>query len=220
MTNQFEPAERLQETIVGRFRRIRLVVLAGLVVIAIAIGAIFLTQAEKSTVSMPNVVGLTEVKAQQVTSMSGLSSVVVSLGRGTAHPPPPGTVVAEIPKAGAVVSDGSRVQIDVYLATKARLKTGTVDGTLRLDGGPAAGDSMPASGTAIFTALKKTQGSSVKVTVNATGRFTAHIPIGTWKVTASSPQFNSDQRGGCGAVDPITVEIGKRTSVFVQCNAK
>ena len=118
MTEHFGPTERLRESNPGRFRRIRFVVLAGVIVLAIAIGAIFVVQAKKSTVSVPNVVGMTEAVARQVVSKSGLTSVVVSLGRGSAHPPPPGTVVAEKPKAGAVVSDGSRVQINVYLATK------------------------------------------------------------------------------------------------------
>jgi len=217
MTEHFEPTERLRESKPGRVRRILLFVLAVVVVLAIAIGAIFLAQAKKSTVSVPNVVGLTEAAAQQVVSKSGLTSVVVSLGRGTAHPPPPGTVVAEIPKAGAVVSDGSRVQINVYLAA---LKTGTVVGTFRLNGGPAPGKSIPARGTVIFTPLKKNQGTSLGVTVSATGRFIAHIPIGTWKVTASSPQFNSNQRGGCGEVHPITVKVGKNTPVVVQCTMK
>jgi hypothetical protein len=220
MAEHFEPTERLRESNAGRFRRILLVVLAVVVVLAIVIGAIFLAQAKKSTVSVPNVVGMTEAAAQQVVSKSGLTSVVVSLGRGTAHPPPPGTVVAEIPKAGAVVSDGSRVQLNVYLTAKAPLKTGTVVGTLRLNGGPAPGESIPARSTVIFTPLKKSQGTSVRVTVSATGRFIAHIPIGTWKVTASSPQFNSNQRGGCGAVHPITVKVGKSTPVVVQCTRK
>ena len=115
MTQHFKPTERLRESNAARFRRILLVVLAVVVVLAIVIGAIFLVQAKKSTVSVPNVVGMTEAVAQQVVSKSGLTSVVVSLDRGTAHPPPPGTVVAELPKVGAVVSDGSRVQINVYL---------------------------------------------------------------------------------------------------------
>jgi hypothetical protein len=220
MTEHFEPTERLRESNAGRLRRILLVVLAVVVVLAIVIGAIFLAQAKKSTVSVPNVVGMTEAAAQQVVNKSGLTSVVVSLGRGTAHPAPPGTVVAEIPKAGAVVSDGSRVQLNVYLATNTPLKTGTVVGTFRLNGGPGPGESVPARGTVIFTSLKKNQGTSVRVTVSATGRFTAHIPIGTWKVTASSPQFNSNQRGGCGAVHPITVKVDKSTPVVVQCTMK
>jgi hypothetical protein len=215
MTEHFEPTERLRESNPGRFRRILLFVLAVVVVLAIVTGAIFLVQAKKSTVSVPNVVGMTEAAAQQVVSKSGLTSVVVSLGRGTAHPPPLGTVVAEIPKAGVVISDGSRVQINVYL-----VKTGIVVGTFRLNGGPAPGESIPARGTVIFTPLKKNQGISVRVTVRATGRFIAHIPIGTWKVTASSPQFNSNQRGGCGAVHPITVKVGKSTPVVVQCTMK
>jgi len=220
MTEHFEHSERPREANLGRFRRIRLAVLVGVFVLAIAIGASFLVQSKKSTVNVPNAVGMTEATARQVISKSGLTTVVVSLGRGTAHPPPPGTVVAEMPKAGAVVSGGSRVQLNIYLATKPRPRTGTVDGTLRLNGGPGPGESMPARGTAIFTLLKKNQGTFVKVTVSATGRFTAHIPIGTWRVTASSPQFNSDQRGGCGAVHQITVKVGKSTPVVVQCTVK
>jgi len=213
MTEHVEPTERLQESNPGRFRRIPLVVLAGVVVFAIVIGAIFLVHAKTSTVSVPNVAGMTEAAAQQVVSKSGLASVVVSLGRGTAHPPPPGTVVAEIPRAGAVVSDGSRVQLNVYLVT-----TGTVVGTFKLIGGPAPGESIPARGTVIFTPPKKDRGISVRVTVSATGRFVAHIPAGTWKVTANSPQVNSNQRGGCAAVHLITVKVGKSTHVAVRCD--
>ena len=102
-------------------------------------------------------------------------------------------------------------------AASAPLKTGTVVGTFRLIGGPPPGESIPARGTVIFTSQKKDQGSSVRAAVNATGRFFLHIPAGTWKVTASSPQFNHSERGACGAVHPITVKVGKSTPVAVLC---
>lgn len=104
-------------------------------------------------------------------------------------------------------------------AASAPLKTGTVVGTFRIIGGPAPGVSIPARGTVLFTPLKQNQGSSVRAAVNATGRFIAHIPTGTWKVTASSPQFNSNERGACGALHPITVKVGKSTHVAVVCDA-
>jgi hypothetical protein len=106
-------------------------------------------------------------------------------------------------------------------ATSAPLKTGTVVGTFRLIGGTGPGESIAARGTVIFTPLKQNQGSSWRVAVNATGRFIAHIPKGTWKVTASSPQFiQNNQRGACGAVHPITVKVGKSTPVAVRCVMK
>ena len=111
-------------------------------------------------------------------------------------------------------------------AANAPLKTGTVIGTFRLVGGPAPGESIPARGIVIFAPVTKGQNATVTVTatattVSATGRFTAHIPIGTWKVTASSPQFiQNGQRGACGAIRPITVKVGKTIHVAVQCVMK
>jgi hypothetical protein len=97
-------------------------------------------------------------------------------------------------------------------------KAGTVVGTFRLIGGPPPGESIPARGTVIFAPVAKGQATSVRVTVSATGRFIAHIPTGTWTVTASSPQFNSNERGACDAVHPITVKTGKSTHVAVRCD--
>jgi hypothetical protein len=111
-------------------------------------------------------------------------------------------------------------------ATNAPRKTGTVIGTFRLVGGPAPGESTPARGIVIFAPVTEFQNATGTVTVtattvSATGRFTAHIPIGTWKVTASSPQFiQNGQRGACGAVRPITVKVGKTIHVAVQCVVK
>ena len=105
-------------------------------------------------------------------------------------------------------------------AANAPLKTGTVVGTFRLVGGPGPGESIPARGTVIFALVTKGQATSVWATVSTTGPFTAHIPTGTWRVTASSPQFNSNQRGACGAVHPITVKVGTITHVAVQCVMK
>jgi hypothetical protein len=103
-------------------------------------------------------------------------------------------------------------------AASAPPRTGTVVGTFGIIGGPAPGVSIPARGTVIFTPLKQNQGGSVRAAVHATGRFIAHIPRGTWKVTASSPQFNHNQRGACGAVHPITIKVGMSTAV--RCVAK
>jgi hypothetical protein len=105
-------------------------------------------------------------------------------------------------------------------AVNAPLKTGSVVGTFRLIGGPGPGESIPARGTVIFTQVAKGEATYMSVAVSATGRFIAHIPTGTWKVTASSPQFNSNQRGACGAVRPITVKVDKSTHVAVLCEMK
>jgi hypothetical protein len=111
-------------------------------------------------------------------------------------------------------------------AANAPLKTGTVIGTLRLVGGPAPGESIPARGIVTFAPVTEFQNATGTVTltgtsVSAAGRFIAHIPIGTWKVTASSPQFiQNGQRGACGAVRPITVKVGKTIHVAVQCVMK
>jgi hypothetical protein len=115
-------------------------------------------------------------------------------------------------------------------AASAPPKTGTVVGTFRLIGGPPPGESIPVRGTVIFIPLKQKRGSSlrvadpgsaVKVAVNATGRFIAHISTGTYTVTASSPQFDHNRPGACGTGVPITVtvKVGKSTSVAVRCDA-
>ena len=99
-------------------------------------------------------------------------------------------------------------------------KAGSVVGTFRLIGGPGPGESIPARGTVTFTQVAKGQATYISVAVSPTGRFIAHIPAGTWKVTASSPQFNSNQDGMCDAVRPITVKVGRRTHVTVLCEMK
>jgi hypothetical protein len=99
----------------------------------------------------------------------------------------------------------------------APLKTGTIVGTFKLIGGPPPGENIPARGTVIFSPLTNDLAVSVRTVVNASGRFSLRLTAGRWTVTASSPQFNHSEPGACGTQHPITVKVGKRTSVAVLC---
>lgn len=99
-------------------KRALVIGLAVVVIISLAAVIFLLAQSNRSTVKVPNVVGMSQAVAKQALTTDGLTWRVVSLGGGPAHPSPPGTVVAEIPTAGSSVSSGSKVQLNVYLATQ------------------------------------------------------------------------------------------------------
>ena len=122
-------------------------------------------------------------------------------------------LIIAISLAGALPFMGSSLPSG---AVNAPLNMGTIIGTFKLIGGPPPGEDIPARGTVIFAQLRK-DSESVKVAVKASGRFSLHLPAGSWTVSASSPQFNHSEPGACGTQHPITVKVGKKTNVAVHC---
>lgn len=91
--------------------------------------------------------------------------------------------------------------------------TGTVTGTLQAVGGSSG--AAPHALTGQVT-LHGTTGAKFAVDVDADGRFSEPVPVGTYTVTALSPQY----RGGtveCQASGPVTVTQGVTSSVAVDC---
>jgi hypothetical protein len=95
-------------------------------------------------------------------------------------------------------------------------KSGSVIGTFRLIDGPA-NESIPARGTVVFAPITRESAKSITLTVTSTGRFETRIPTGQWRVTASSPQFASNELNACGALHSLTATGGKTAHVAVVC---
>jgi hypothetical protein len=94
--------------------------------------------------------------------------------------------------------------------------TGTATGHLEMVGGPATlsggtpvslvpGTITAVSGSATFHASAAKDGS-----------FTFVLPDGTYRLTGTSPQYNSGQ-GACAAMSPVVVRDGNMTHADVIC---
>jgi hypothetical protein len=95
-------------------------------------------------------------------------------------------------------------------------QTGTVTGTLQAVGGPPAVGPRALSGQ---VTLNGSSGKIATITVGANGRFSVPATVGTYTVSAQSPQY----KGGtadCHASGPITVTKGATTKVDVDCQEK
>lgn len=89
----------------------------------------------------------------------------------------------------------------------------SVEGQLLISGGPAPGKSRPSEGE---VSARNESGQSYAVSVPATGKFTLHLPAGTYSLTGSSPQFGNGQYK-CLAQQKVTVSKGKSTHEDVIC---
>ncbi|HEY5013132.1 MAG TPA: hypothetical protein VIK61_10565 [Acidimicrobiia bacterium] len=92
------------------------------------------------------------------------------------------------------------------------LAIGTISGTLREVGGPAPGRDLTVAGT---VRGEGTQGSWEARTTPG-GDFSIDVPVGTYRVTGSSPVFLNDLRDACGGGTAV-VTRGHTTSVQVIC---
>jgi len=94
--------------------------------------------------------------------------------------------------------------------------TGTVTGYLQMVGGPAT----LAGGTPSF----RVPGTITAVSPHGTqhgpaaknGAFTLVLPVGTYTLTGTSPQYNSGQ-GRCIAVSKVVIRAGAITHADVTC---
>lgn len=91
--------------------------------------------------------------------------------------------------------------------------TGTVTGTLQAVGGPSGLGPRALRGQ---VALDGPNGKIASISVGANGRFSVPATVGTYTVSAQSPQY----KGGtadCRARGPITVTKGATTKVAIDC---
>jgi hypothetical protein len=93
---------------------------------------------------------------------------------------------------------------------------GTLDGTLRAVGGPAETGPRPLSGSVTFHG---SGGNTATIDISASGRFTAHLPVGHYTVVGRSPQFDAGS-GECRASAPITVTHDVTSRVEILCQER
>jgi hypothetical protein len=92
----------------------------------------------------------------------------------------------------------------------------SVTGTLQAVGGTSGAGPRALSGQ---VTLNGSGGKIATITVSANGRFSVPATVGTYTVSAHSPQY----KGGtadCHASGPITVIEGATTKVEVDCQGK
>jgi hypothetical protein len=101
---------------------------------------------------------------------------------------------------------------------------GTVTGTLELRGGPPPGTPRAASGTVYaFTSNSYTGAPAATVTTGNDGRFSLHLPSGTYYLAATSPSFSIDPpppTPPCRGNKPAVVSVGSTSRVDVACEMK
>lgn len=90
---------------------------------------------------------------------------------------------------------------------------GTLTGTLKAVGGPSGTSSRPLEGTITARTSNRTV---LTVPVSARVRFTVHPAVGTYIVTAHSPQYEGGH-GTCYASGPVTVRKDIKTAVTIEC---
>jgi hypothetical protein len=121
------------------------------------------------------------------------------------------------PSAGSHdgVSPGS-ASIHNGSPTGQRPSTVRVTGQVLFVGGPAPG--LPSvlryGGTVVFTGTP-----TVHAPLDTNGRFLVHLSPGTYRVTATSPDYMNG-RGVCEAAQPVRVTDGGRASVKVYCQIR
>ena len=92
---------------------------------------------------------------------------------------------------------------------------GTLTGTLQAVGGPSDASPRPLSGTVTAT----TDHGIMTFSVGASGRFTVQSAVGTYSVTAQSPQYEGGT-GTCHALGPVTVSKGLTSNITIECQEK
>jgi len=90
---------------------------------------------------------------------------------------------------------------------------GTLVGTLPAVGGPAGTEPLPLSGSVTFHG---SNGNIATIDLSASGRFSAHLPVGRYTVAGRSPQFKGGA-GECQAPGPVTVTKDVTSHVEIDC---
>ena len=89
---------------------------------------------------------------------------------------------------------------------------GTVTGHLVMAGGPAPGIIVRVPGTITASSTSRTHQASA----GEDGSFTLVLPVGSYTLTGTSPQYN-DGRAECVAAAPVVVREGTVTRADVTC---
>jgi hypothetical protein len=93
---------------------------------------------------------------------------------------------------------------------------GNVQGTFRMVGGPNPGFNKLVSGVVDFSPAGNNHSKSVKVVVGSSGKFTARISVGIWRVSGRTPYFD-DSKIPCDG-GRIVVTTAKTVHESVQCD--
>ena len=96
-------------------------------------------------------------------------------------------------------------------------KTGLVNGTLEVIGGPPGNQSNLVDGHVWFTYVNTGSYVVKRVAVGSSGHFITTLTPGTWRVNGSTPHYMHGKPGYCRASD-IVVKAGySGTNVVVEC---
>lgn len=93
---------------------------------------------------------------------------------------------------------------------------GTLTGRLQAVGGPSDASPRPLSGTVTATTTDR---GVMTFSVGANGRFSVPAGIGTYTVTAQSPQYEGGT-GICDALGPVTVSKSAVSNVTIDCQER
>lgn len=96
--------------------------------------------------------------------------------------------------------------------------TGTLTGILEAVSGPYHAGTVP-RGLSGQVTLHGSKGQKTGITVGANGRFSVPVPVGTYTVTARSPQYQ-DGAADCRPSGPVVVTKGATTRVEIDCQER
>jgi hypothetical protein len=99
-------------------------------------------------------------------------------------------------------------------ASKSRF--GTVDGAFRMIGGAPPGINKLVPGIVTFNPAKNNRQSAIKIAVSTSGKFKAHLGVGTWNVSGRTPNFDNG-RSPCNG-GRITVKNGQSVRITIYCD--
>jgi hypothetical protein len=94
--------------------------------------------------------------------------------------------------------------------------TGTLTGTLQAVGGPSGVGPRALSGQ---VTARRSNGARDIISVGRNGRFSVPIPVGTYTISAQSPQYDGGT-ADCNASGLVTVTKGLTSSVKIDCQEK
>jgi hypothetical protein len=97
--------------------------------------------------------------------------------------------------------------------TQHRTDTGTLQGHLKMIGGPGIGKPVTLPGTITITG----NGMTRRVHTNHDGSYTVPLPPGTYTLTGHSPSYG-DGSGACSSLTPARIRTRQTTVTDTICN--
>jgi hypothetical protein len=101
-----------------------------------------------------------------------------------------------------------------HFHSRINVVTGSVEGVLEIDGGPATATVHGVSGSILFVGQN---GMRVVVATLDDGQFSTSLPHGTYTATGQSPTVSIGWGWDCGNAGAVVVQSGATTNVTVQC---